>query len=326
MLSFRDIIKKIEQHEESNILICSLELKLFSFLKKNSMSANQLANITKSKVEGIKVLLNALTAMGALKVNKGLYRNTSITYKYFCESSPDFKKGTVMLKLDSRDEYSDLLQTIKKGRSLKKFDGSDDPIFRALFTYAMHERSDLYANKIATLVTQNRVGKLIDIGAGSGSYSAAILKIDNNATATLMDRAAAIKVAREIHKKKSIYKRLKFINGDLFSDEFGFGYNTVFLSNIVHIYNIYENKVILKKINKALVNGGRVILYDFFLKESRTEPYEAALFAVTMLLYTKTGKSYTYSEVRALLKKTGFARIKKTEIGHGSSIIEAFKV
>ena len=326
MLSFRDIIKKIEQHEESNILICSLELKLFSFLKKNSMSANQLANITKSKVEGIKVLLNALTAMGALKVNKGLYRNTSITYKYFCESSPDFKKGTVMLKLDNRDEYSDLLQTIKKGRSLKKFDGSDDPIFRALFTYAMHERSDLYANKIATLVTQNRVGKLIDIGAGSGSYSAAILKKDDNATATLMDRAAAIKVAREIHKKKSIYKRLKFINGDLFSDEFGFGYNTVFLSNIVHIYNIYENKVILKKINKALVNGGRVILYDFFLKESRTEPYEAALFAVTMLLYTKTGKSYAYSEVSALLKKTGFARIKKTAIGHGSSIIEAFKV
>ena len=326
MLSFRDIIKKIEQHEESNILICSLELKLFSFLKKNSMSANQLANITKSKVEGIKVLLNALTAMGALKVNKGLYRNTSITYKYFCESSPDFKKGTVMLKLDSRDEYSDLLQTIKKGRSLKKFDGSDDPIFRTLFTYAMHERSDLYANKIATLVTQNKIGKLIDLGAGSGSYSAAILKKDKNATATLMDRAAAIKVAREIHKKKSIYKRLKFINGDFFSDEFGFGYNTVFLSNIVHIYNIYENKVILKKINKALVNGGRVILYDFFLKDSRTEPYDAALFAITMLLYTKTGKSYSYSEVRLLLKKTGFARIKKIEIGHGSSIIEAFKV
>lgn len=326
MLSFRDIIKKIEQHEESNILICSLELKLFSFLKKNSMSANQIANITKSKVEGIKVLLNALTAMGALKVNKGLYRNTSITYKYFCESSPDFKKGTVMLKLDSRDEYSGLLQTIKKGRSLKKFDGSDDPIFRALFTYAMHERSDLYANKIATLVTQNRVGKLIDIGAGSGSYSAAILKKDNNATATLMDRAAAIKVAREIHKKKSIYKRLKFINGDLFSDEFGFGYNTVFLSNIVHIYNINENKVIFKKINRALVDGGRIILYDYFLKDSKTEPYDAALFAITMLLYTKTGKSYTYSEINSLLKKTGFGHIKKTEIAEGSSIIEAMKV
>ena len=326
MLSYKDIINKIDQLEESNILICSLELKVFSVLKKKSLSAHQIANITKTKVEGIEVLLRALTSMGALKFNKDLYRNTSITYKYFCESSPDFKKGTVMLKLDGREEYNNLLQTIQKGRDLKNFDCSDDPKFRTLFTYAMHERSDLYAKKIADLVTQNTIGKLIDIGAGSGSYSAAILDKDKNATATLMDRAAAIKVARKLHKKKSIYKRLKFINGDLFSDEFGFGYNTAFLSNIVHIYNINENKVIFKKINRALVDGGRIILYDYFLKDSKTEPYDAAMFAITMLLYTKTGKSYTYSEINSLLKKTGFGHIKKTEIAKGSSIIEARKV
>ncbi len=326
MLSYRDIINKIEQLEESNVLICALELKIFSVLKKKSLLAKQIAFITKTKVEGIEILLNALTAMGALKVNKDFYKNTSVTYKYFCESSPDFKRGTVMLKLDGRDEYSYLLKTIKKGRDLKKFDESDDPSFRTLFTYAMHERSNLYADKIASLVTKQKIGNLIDIGAGPGSYSAAILKKDKNATATLIDREAAIKVARELHKKKSFYKRIKFINGDLFSDEFGIGYDTVFLSNIIHIYNISENKVILKKINKALVYGGRIILYDLFLKDSRTEPYDAAMFAVTMLLYTKTGKSYSYSEVNSLLKKTGFARIKKIEIGHGSTIIEAMKI
>jgi ubiquinone/menaquinone biosynthesis C-methylase UbiE len=325
MLSYKNFINKIDQLEESNILICSLELKIFSVLKKKSMSAYQIANITKTKVEGIEVLLNALTTMGALKFNRNLYKNTSITYKYFCESSPDFKKGTVMLKLDGREEYSNLLQTIKKGRDLKKFDGSDDPKFRTLFTYAMHERSELYADQIASLVTKNKIGKLIDIGAGSGSYSAAILKKDKSATATLIDREAAIKVACELHKKKSIYKRLKFINGDFFSDDFGIGYDTAFLSNIIHIYNINENKFIFKKINKSLVNGGRIILYDFFLKDSRTEPYNAALFAITMLLYTKTGKSYSYSEINSLLKKTGFSYIKKTKIGHGLSIIEALK-
>ena len=52
----------------------------------------------------------------------------------------------------------------------------------------------------------------------------------------------------------------------------------------------------------------------------------AALFAITMLLYTKTGKSYTFSEVDALVRNTGFARIKKNKIGYGSSIIEAIKV
>ena len=55
--------------------------------------------------------------------------------------------------------------------------------------------------------------------------------------------------------------------------------------------------------------GGRFLLYDFFLKDTKTEPYDASLFAITMLLYTKTGKSYTFSEAEALLKKGGFCEI-----------------
>ena len=164
------------------------------------------------------------------------------------------------------------------------------------------------------------------MGCGPGSYSVEILKKDKNATATLFDRSAALKVAREIHKNKKIYRRLKFVSGDLFNDEFGAGYDTVFLSNIIHIYSISENKMLFKKIKKTLKPGGRLILYDLFLKDSKIEPYKAALFAITMLLYTKTGKSYTFSEVYSLLRSTGFGSIKKIDIEAGSSIIEARKI
>ena len=93
----------------------------------------------------------------------------------------------------------------------------------------------------------------------------------------------------------------------------------------IHIYNHIENKAIFKKINRALKKGGRFVLYDLFLNNSKTEPYDATLFAITMLLYTKTGKSYAFSEAEALLRNAGFGRIKKTKIGEGSSIIEAIK-
>ena len=72
--------------------------------------------------------------------------------------------------------------------------------------------------------------------------------------------------------------------------------------------------------------GGRLLLYDLFLKDNKTEPYDASLFAITMLLYTKTGKSYAFGEVDLLLRNAGFARIKKINIGDGSSIIEAIKI
>jgi len=230
-----------------------------------------------------------------------------------------------MLKMDGRGEYESLLHTIKYGRNLKQFEGEDDPIFRKLFTLAMHERSEKYASKVAKAVTQKKVGKLIDLGCGPGSYSAAILKKDKTATATLLDRTVAIKVARKLFKNQSLYKRLNFVSGDLFDNKFESGYDTVLLSNIIHIYNTSQNKTIFKKINKCLKNGGRFILYDLFLKNSKIEPYDAALFAITMLLYTKTGKSYTFGEVYSLLKNSGFTQIKKTEIGFGSSIIEAIK-
>ena len=274
----------------------------------------------------MEILLNALAAMGVLNKNKNTFRNTPVTYKYFCETSPDFRIGTVMLKLDSRGEYENFSKIIKQGRDHKEFDSEDDPKFRNLFTYAMHERSELSADKVADAVSQKKVGKLLDLGCGPGSYTAAILKKDKIATATLMDRAAAIKVARKICKTQSAYNRLHFVSGDLFDDEFGEGYDTVLLSNIIHIYNVRENKTIFKKINKALKKGGRFVLYDLFLNNSKTGPYDAALFAITMLLYTKTGKSYAFGEVDSLLRNAGFARIKKTKIGDGSSIIEAIKI
>ena len=326
MLSYKNIINKIDQLEEANIILSALEFNVFSVLEKKSLRAKQVASLTKTKLEGMEILLNALAAMGVLNKNKNTFRNTPVTYKYFCQTSPDFRIGTVMLKMDSRGEYEKLSKIIKKGRDCKEFESEDDPKFRHLFTYAMHERSELSADRVADAISQKRVGKLLDLGCGPGSYTAAILKKDKTATATLMDRAVAIKVARKICKTQSVYNRLHFVSGDLFDDEFGEGYDTVLLSNIIHIYNVKENKIIFKKINKALKNGGRFVLYDLFLNNSKTGPYDAALFAITMLLYTKTGKSYAFGEVDSLLRNAGFARIKKNKIGDGSSIIEAIKI
>ena len=67
-------------------------------------------------------------------------------------------------------------------------------------------------------------------------------------------------------------------------------------------------------------------MYDFFLEDNQIEPYDAALFAITMLLYTQTGKAYTFTEAESLLKSTGFSRFKRFRVGHGSSVIEAAKI
>ena len=113
--------------------------------------------------------------------------------------------------------------------------------------------------------------------------------------------------------------------GDLFNTSFGEDYDTVFYSNILHIYSPEENKQLFLKMKKALVKGGRLVLVDFFHTRDATQPYEAALFGVTMLMFTATGKTYSYDETEKLLSQTGFHKFRRTPLGKGNGMLVAFK-
>jgi len=325
MLKFTQIIQKIDQLEEANILLSALELEVFSILDKKLLSAQIIAKRAGSQPLETEILLNALVAMGALSKKNRLFKNTSETFKYLCETSPHYKKGFVKLRQENRNEWENLLQTLQKGRDPSLHEGEDDPGFRWFFTHAMHERSELYSGKVAEIVSRKPVGRLLDLAGGPGSYSAAILGKDKQATATLFDRKVTLEVAREILAPFRVFSRFDFLEGDLFQTDYGKPFDTIFFSNVLHIYNPKENKTLFKKIHRALVTGGRFILLDLFLRENMTEPYDAALFSLTMLMFTATGKTYTFKETEALLKSTGFGSFKRFPLVQGSSMIEAVK-
>ncbi len=325
LLTFKQIIEKIDQLEEANILLAALELRIFSILADKTLSARAIAKNADSSPMETETLLNALVAMGALSKSKALFKNTPETYKHLCESSPHYKMGTVKLRSHNRNEWENLLETVRGGRDPSPHEGDDDPDFRGFFTHAMHERSSFYSAKLATCIARKPVGRLLDLGGGPGSYSAAILRKDKKATATLFDRAATLQVAKKILEPMPVFPRFDFLDGDLFQADFGQGFNTVLFSNILHIYNPKENRLLFKKIHRCLEKGGRFILVDLFLKEDRTEPYDAALFSLTMLMFTATGKTYTFKETETLLEKAGFGSVKRTALGSGSTLLEAVK-
>ena len=161
--------------------------------------------------------------------------------------------------------------------------------------------------------------------ADQASYSAEILKYDKSAKSILIDRPASLKVAKTILNNSAVLNRFEFVAGDLFNISFGNNIDTILYSNILHIYNESKNSRLFKKIYKALKPGGRFILVDLFLKDNRIAPFDAAMFSLTMLLFTETGKTYSFTETKKLLKKHGFGKFNRFDLGKGSSIIEAIK-
>ena len=325
MLTYEKFVETIDRLEEAQILLAALELRIFTILEKNALGVRAIARKAKADPAALEALLNTLVTLEALQLKNGRYANTPEMYRHFCETSPEYKKGTVMLRKENYEEYGHLIQVLKRGRKFSGKHGPDNPRWRRLFTYAMHERSESRAHHVARHVARRKVGALLDLGAGPGSYSAAILKKDRSAQATLLDRRAALNVAREIWGKSALWKRMHPLPGDLFETPFGEGYRTVLFSNILHIYNPAENLRLLRKIHRALVPGGRVILVDFFLNEKRTAPYQASLFSLTMLLFTETGKTYTWKETQGLMKRAGFTRFERIPLPDDSGLLIGHK-
>jgi len=325
MLTYDAFIKTIDRLEEAQILLAALELRIFTILEKNRMTVRAVALKAKADPEALEPLLNTLVTLGALQLKGGRYANTSEMYKHFCETSPEYKKGMVMLRKENYEEFGRLIQVIRKGRRFSGKHGPDNAKWRRLFTHGMHERSESRARRVARHVTKKKVGRLLDLGAGPGSYSAAILKQDKTARATLIDRRAALGVAKEIWGNTALWKRIDPYPGDLFTTPFGAGYDTILFSNILHIYNPAENLRLLKKMRRALNPGGRVVLVDFFLNEKRTEPYFASLFSLTMLLFTETGKTYTWRETERLMRQAGLRKLERIALPDDSGLLMGYK-
>ena len=99
-LSFKQLVNKIDQLEEANILIAALEFRVFTHLGKRRLTSRAFAQKSRIHPEGAEALLNALVSLGALKKSGNSFANTAETFRHFCEHSPQYKIGTVFLCAD----------------------------------------------------------------------------------------------------------------------------------------------------------------------------------------------------------------------------------
>ena len=71
--------------------------------------------------------------------------------------------------------------------------------------------------------------------------------------------------------------------------------------------------------DSALTPGGRLLIQDaFVLNRNGLYPQEANLFAVTMLLFTEEGNTYSVAETTEWLCEAGFGRVRLLKLRDGT--------
>ena len=318
----QEIAKKFQ---ESRVLLTAVDLGVFTVLNKKRLTSLEIAEAIETDPRGTDRLLNALAALGFLLKRNGKFMNFPGISEYLVKGESGYM-GNLHHTNSLWDRWSSLTEAVKNGGSIyKKSINNRGKEWLEDFIAAMHYRGIAQAKILSMMIDLSNVKRMLDIGGGSGAYSMMFIEKYKDIKAVLFDLPNVIPIAKKYIEKNNKNESFSFITGDYLTDDFGTGYDLIFLSAIVHINSFEENRVLIKKCVDALNSKGQIVINDFIMDEDRIEPKVGVMFALNMLTSTLKGDTYTKSEIEGWFKEAGLHSIEHKLTSFGSSIMIALK-
>lgn len=304
-------------YRHAQILMTGVRLGVFEALAAGPADARELAARLGADPRGVRILCDALTALGILDKSgpqgERRYQNGTPARAALLPDSP--RPKVAMLRHGARlyERWGKLLDAVADGRPVP--DEAIDPRLASderAFAFAMADVARDSAVKTADALERSGalagVRRILDLGGGPGHYAVELARRLPDARAVVFDREATAEVARETARDAGVGDRVTAWPGDAFDDDLLAGgppYDLILISNLVHIYPPEANRRLIGRSAAALAPGGRLAIKEFLLEPDRVRPRGAALFAVNMLVSTEAGDCYTVDQVHAWFEAGG---------------------
>jgi 2-polyprenyl-3-methyl-5-hydroxy-6-metoxy-1,4-benzoquinol methylase len=310
-LTYSELTQRMRLFQESRLLLTAVELDVFTAVGKGA-TGREVAARLKTNPRATETLLNGLVALGALTKQDGRFGTTEELARYLVAGSPEYARESLMHSVHMWGAWGGLTESVRTGTAaIRPGISGDDEQWTEAFIAAMHRNAASAAEGLVRQVGAENVGRLLDIGGGSGAYSIAFAKANAALRAEVLDLGKVVGIAQKHIAEAGLSGRVVTRVGDLTKDEFGSNYDLVLLSAICHMLSPEENQSLFRRCARALVPGGRVVVRDFILEEDKSAPAPAALFAVHMLVNTPGGSTYSEEEYRSWLEGAGFKEVKR---------------
>ena len=176
-------------------------------------------------------------------------------------------------------------------------------------TLSLSGRAMNVAPVLAEKLSLTEKKTILDVGAGSGLYSIALLEKNQDLNAILWDGPEVLKVAGQFVDQAGLASRVKSLPGDMFADDVPAGLDVILLSNILHDWDEPECIRLVNKLVKALPKGGLLLVHDVFLNDELDGPLEIALYSAALFSLTE-GRAYSKKEYQAWVNEAGMTLVK----------------
>ncbi len=316
-----ELMQIVRGFQESRAILSAIELDIFSALGDGANASSVAARLA-TDPRATEMLLNALTAMGLLTKDNGIFRNTRTTARYLSAASPDNARESLMHTVNLWTRWTTLTDCVCSGTAVlgSRLEDRDQDWTRA-FIAAMDRNAAERAPLVVGAVPLAGVRKMLDVGGGSGAYAIAFARAAGDLQAEILDLPEVLTLTGKYIENAGLSGRITTRPGDLRTDSLGAGFDLVFVSAICHMLSPGENRDLIRRCYQALAPQGRIVVQDFILEPGKTSPKSGALFALNMLVGTQAGSSYSIDEYIAWLREAEFRNVKHIRLAGPSGLI-----
>lgn len=312
----------------SCVLAAGADLDVFNLLSAAPLSAAEVADRLRCDRRAMTILLDALSSIGMLVKSEGRYAIAPRVALLVVDSSPRSVASMLRHQANCLRRWARLSWVVQTGRppdvgpSVRGPDADQQS-----FIGAMHDVSNAVAEPLVREVNPGGFHCVLDVGGGSGTWTLAWLQTDPATRAILFDLPEVIPLASDRLTHCGVADRVDLVSGDFYVDPLPRGADLVWMSAIIHQNSPEENRALYSRVAEALESGGRLLIRDIVMEESRTAPPTGALFAVNMLVATAGGGTYTLAEIRDDLHSAGFEDIQLIRRNEGMhAVVSARRV
>lgn len=297
----------------TGILGAAASHSLFTHLEAGADTAQRLAERAEISERGVQAMLDGLVSLGLVELRDGTYHNSADAAAFLLEGEPSSLSSFAQLKLAHLGGLADLPEVVRKGGPLNDptVAVADNPHWEKVVP-AIAAQSVPVATTAAETLRLAEAGEIsiLDIGGGSGIYSAIWLGLNPAARSTQLDWGPVNAIARRLVAERGAADRFSCVDGDFHTTEFGTAaHDIVVYSHIAHQEGPEDNIAIFARIRSALKPGGTLVICDYVVDDDRGGPPFALIFASEMLLKSERGGTWRRADYQSWLTKAGFENV-----------------
>lgn len=300
----------LQGFQSTAALMAGYSLGVFSEIHRRPQTAEDLAKACASDPHGLRALLEALVALGALQRHGPTYVLPRDMAPYLVPGVDGDATGQIDMTMDLYHAWGELARGVRDGSPLYPLTGDEilhgDPSRVRRYIRAVHTGSREAAYRLVQMAPLLPGSSLLDVGGGSGIYSATYARQTPDLKAHLFDLAPTLEVARDILHAEGMSEQIEYHAGDYRHDPFPGPVDTVLLSNVIQTESEEHAFGILKRSWEALRPGGTLLIHGTMPDADAPPHPPVALFSLLMFTLFGHGKAWSSDQVSEWLAQERF--------------------